>query len=292
MAGKYPLVIYSHGATGTGLSMTFLTERLASQGYVVCGVDYPDKFYGARITRPVDQRLSELPQQMEWLNDIKDYQLNSGGKAYRREKLAYRPNALKKTIDIMLEKNRDPESPYYQLIDETKIGVVGHSFGAWTNMLVAGADPMFKDPRIDCAVALSGPVNRNVWEEGELANIDIPVMLMYGSKEPGAGRASDKALLYDRIRSSKFLLEIDGADHFRFSGGIRKEFPTVRDYAEKDATRAAIVVYTMAFLDYYLKGSEAASQQLMRKTDSLVSAIMNWEGGTNVETEEDSAQGG
>ena len=101
-----------------------------------------------------------------WMKDLKETELNKGGKAYR-QKLAYRPKEAKAVIDRLLGENRNSGSPLYGIINEDEIGMVGHSFGAWTSMLVGGADPAFKDPRVKAIVPLSGPVNESVYERGE-----------------------------------------------------------------------------------------------------------------------------
>ena len=43
--GPYPLVIVSHGFLGSRFMMTYLTENLASKGYVVVAIDHTDSTY-------------------------------------------------------------------------------------------------------------------------------------------------------------------------------------------------------------------------------------------------------
>ena len=43
--GPYPLVIVSHGYTGSRLLFTYLTENLASKGYVVVSIDHTDSTF-------------------------------------------------------------------------------------------------------------------------------------------------------------------------------------------------------------------------------------------------------
>jgi predicted dienelactone hydrolase len=274
--GRFPLVVYSHGATGSGLSMAFLTERLASRGYVVAGIDYPDKLYGARISRRVPWKPGQWMRRLNWIEEIATYELNEAGKAYRRSHLAYRPRIASATIDLMLRHNQDPDSPFHDHIDADRIGLVGHSFGAWTSLLVAGADSVFHDRRAKAVVALSGPSNPNVYEPDELGQIEIPVMFMYGSEEPRVGRGDDKTLLYDRANPPRFLLEIQGTDHLAFSGGIREEYDSIEDYVMKDPRRAAMVLYSTAFLDFFLKGDTTAKKQLEAQTDSVSSYWKDW----------------
>jgi len=270
VSGPLPLIIYSHGATGGGLSASFLTERLAREGFVVAAPDYEDKYYAARIRKSIPRQTARLKLKMlKWMRELKEHQLNRGGKTYRRKVLGYRPKTAKLVIDRLLRENRDPKSPLYNVINDHEIGLVGHSFGAWTSILVGGADPIYYDARAKAIVALSGPCNENVYERNELGNIHIPIMFMFGGEEPKVGRMSDRELLYDRANPPKFLLEINGADHFTFSGGIRKEFRTISEYVTKDPRRAAIVEYTVAFFKYYLKKDKEARKQLGSKSDAL-----------------------
>ena len=43
--GPYPLIIVSHGYTGSRLLFTYLTENLASKGYVVVSIDHTDSTF-------------------------------------------------------------------------------------------------------------------------------------------------------------------------------------------------------------------------------------------------------
>ncbi len=257
--GQFPLILYSHGATGCGISSAFLTERLASEGFVVAGADYTDKYFACRTAEEIPrQNILQKARMWRWIKDIRNYQLNKGGKDYRHQRLSYRPKQARAVIDRLIAEGRDPNSPLQGIINEHRIAAVGHSFGAWTSLLIGGADPVFADSRIKAIAALSGPCNNSVYEPQELANIRVPVLFMYGSKEPEVGRSSDKALLYDRTHSPKLLYEIRGADHFTFSGGVRKEFRTVSAYRLQDIRRGAIVDMTEAFFKYFLNGDRDA----------------------------------
>ena len=52
--GRYPLVVFSHGAFGVKTSNTSTFTELASNGYVVCSIDHP---YHSLFTRGDDGRL-------------------------------------------------------------------------------------------------------------------------------------------------------------------------------------------------------------------------------------------
>lgn len=275
-SGPFPLVLYSHGASGCGLTTMFLAERLAAEGFVVAAPDYADEYYAARI-RGAQPKLRARYRRamMAWLRDLKEHQLSKAGRA-QRAKLAYRPTQAKATIDRLIAENRSPDSLLHNTIDGNSIAVAGHSFGAWTSILIGGADPRFADPRVKAIVAFSGPCNDFVYEPNELGNIKVPIMFMFGGEEPKIGRASDRKFHYDRANAPKFLLEVEGAGHFAFSGGIRREFNTVSEYVQRDRRRAVIVEYTVAFLEYYLKSDKEAGKKLQATSPALVSYVKDF----------------
>jgi predicted dienelactone hydrolase len=266
-SGKFPLVIYSHGATGCGLSMAFLTEKLASEGFIVASPDYPDEYYLCRTKGDLPkQKIFYKLKMLKWIKDLNDHML--GVKSYRPQ-LAYRPNLVKAVINEILDENKDADSPFYGLVNGNEIGMVGHSFGAWTSILVGGADLTYKDPRVKAIVSYSSPVYEGVFELSEMANIRIPAMFMYGEKEARRRGENDRQL-YDWVNAPKFLLQIKGAGHLTFSGGVREEFSSISEYRLKDPIRAAIVDYTVAFFEYYLKNDNEARKQLDIQSKALV----------------------
>lgn len=251
--GTFPLIIYSHGAGGCGLGSTFITEELAKAGFIVAAPDYPDRYYSCRMQGDVPlQKKRPLPM-LKWLNDIRENQLNKNAKIFRGI-LSYRPEELRSVIDFMFCENKDLQSPFYNKISEGQIGLVGHSFGAWTSILVAGADLKFKDTRVGAVAVLSSPVNEYVYtvtSENELANINVPIMFMYGGKEKEVGRGSDYQYLYLPANPPKYIFEIPQAGHLSFSGGVRGEYNTIEEY-KQDTIRMPIINLTVQFFKAYL----------------------------------------
>ncbi|VAX17845.1 hypothetical protein MNBD_NITROSPINAE04-2686 [hydrothermal vent metagenome] len=264
--GKFPLIVYAHGATGGGTSSAFITETLARKGYIVVAVDYTDRFSQVRISKPVALRKFKKIRMLKWAKDLRSRQFGAEAQKYRKL-FGYRPDQTKLTVDRMLRENSDKTSLFYRMINESRIGIVGHSFGAWTSMMVGGADPAYRDPRIKVIVAMSGPVTRqvyNVHKPREVNDIHVPIMFMYGQKEPLVGRPSDKEFLFDLANQPRFLLSVEDADHFTFSGGVRKEFETIDDFLRLDRRRAVLTYYIRYFFDYYLKGQQEAKAPLTR----------------------------
>ncbi|HMP54504.1 MAG TPA: hypothetical protein PKD05_23355, partial [Candidatus Melainabacteria bacterium] len=177
-AGKFPLVLYAHGAAGCGLSSFFLCEALARKGYVVIAPDFSDPCYASRIDRAVETGKEETREIWAFIHKLIDEGLGEEARQGRKQ-YAYRPKQLLYALKRADKMNRCGQSLLYRHIDLQKVGVVGHSFGAWTGLLVSGAEPrFFRRGRIDAVVSLSGPVNERVFtvaSKNDLALLGCPV---------------------------------------------------------------------------------------------------------------------
>lgn len=105
--GPYPLVVYSHGLTLFRQISSFLAEHLASWGFVVVAGDHEDNWSG----------LMGEPQ---------------------RDNFSVRPQELTRELDFA-ETLGAADGALAGMIDMEHVGVVGHSFGAETALLVGGA---------------------------------------------------------------------------------------------------------------------------------------------------------
>ena len=101
--GKRPLVVLSHGNWGTRYSQGWLAMKLADAGYVVLSTTHP--------------------------GTVGDDQSAAG-----RYRLWDRARDVSFALDQVL---KDPK--WAALVDESRIGFVGHSFGGWTGVSLAGA---------------------------------------------------------------------------------------------------------------------------------------------------------
>ena len=102
--GPFPLIGFSHGSGGLRVQSVYVTEHLASWGYVVVAPDHP----------------------RDTLNSSKDD---------RPRVLRARPHQVTAALDAALVAGGVLEG----MIDDTRIGVIGHSFGAFTALVLAGA---------------------------------------------------------------------------------------------------------------------------------------------------------
>lgn len=111
----YPLIAFSHGSGADhALYLTYL-EHLASHGFIVMAVDHPGDAIEERLSGGVDT----APAYVTRTRDMQG--------------LIAHAAAL-----------NEGDTPFNGLIDLTRIGVTGHSFGGTTALLTAGANLDFE----------------------------------------------------------------------------------------------------------------------------------------------------
>ncbi|SDN04672.1 alpha/beta fold hydrolase [Bacillus sp. OK048] len=127
--GKYPLLVFSHGAYGIKSSNTSTYMELASHGYVVVAMDHPyHSFYSA------SEDGTRAMISADFNNEVSNF--NKEG-IYTREQeykiiqkwMKLRTDDMNFVIDTILDKAKSNNTSVYQHINTEKIGVFGHSMG-------------------------------------------------------------------------------------------------------------------------------------------------------------------
>lgn len=103
----FPLVAFSHGYGGIRYQSTFLTEHLASHGFVVVAPDHPHN------------TLFDLDA------DLTD------------QVALARPGDITAAVDEVARLAVD-DPRFAELVDAAQFAMVGHSFGGWTTLAVSG----------------------------------------------------------------------------------------------------------------------------------------------------------
>lgn len=127
--GRYPLVVFSHGAFGIRASNTSTYMELASNGYIVCSIDHP---YHSMYTIDTDGKFtmvdrSFIQEVTDANNDVCDEET---GYKLAQKWLMVRMADMNFVLDTIIKNAKDDGSgQVYQLIDTDKIGLSGHSLG-------------------------------------------------------------------------------------------------------------------------------------------------------------------
>lgn len=118
----YPLVVFSHGFSGIKNSNESTYMQLASHGYVVCSIDHPyHSFYTVNENR--ESTLIDQGYTAEYSA------LKTASKEERLKIFQKWMNVRVRDIDFTIDSIISGKGSMYKLVDETKIGVFGHSLG-------------------------------------------------------------------------------------------------------------------------------------------------------------------
>ncbi len=244
--GRFPLIVFSHGNGGLRMQSIFLTEHLASHGYVVVA---PDHTGNAAITC--------LPEGVVTMN--------------ARSTLTAvedRPRDVAFLIDEIIRQTADPNSFLHGGLDLDKIGATGHSFGGMT------VTKATQDKRIKAILPLAGVAPSAI-------RFRTPVMLMVADQDMTIGEERSKTFLklYKVWPARKWLLEFKDAGHYTFSEmhrlkpdfgdgcGEGKRFDgTAFTYWDSADAHKYINAYALAFFDHILRADPEAGKLLAGPT--------------------------
>lgn len=260
LGGTYPLLLFLHGDLTCGTQSVFLTEYLASRGFIVVGPDFPDD---AQICHSRGGAGAGLSTVFSNLNVIKRADKNQALEMLKRNS---RIPGASRIIDQIIALTKQSGSLLYQRVNTGAIGVIGHSYGGETILGLIGShtDASLKDSRIRAAVILSGAVFP--FQE-TLSNITAPVMVMQGDDGDDLDLHNvPRKNVYDNSRGAKFFLKITNAAHGSFFNGVCASYSAVSDCNKSNSVARAINEYSAAFFQKYLL-SDANADNRLKTTD-------------------------
>jgi dienelactone hydrolase len=231
--GEHPIVVFTHGYTGTFTDYTFLVEELASRGYIVVSIDhtyeataveFPDEHF---VKSLVGSHLTN-----SWQTD--DETLSSA--------LTVRLDDVKFVIDELQRLNTSTGSPFAGRLDLTRLAFAGHSLGGLTAWFGVQRDARFK------AAVLLDPYLPDI----PLGSTETPVMLFtMGSEQQN----EDECQLWSDLLGPRFSVNVRGAEHVTPSDLIWLAKGAVKSGPMgPDKTIEALREYIAAFLDTNLQG--------------------------------------
>jgi len=134
LEGIFPLIIFSHGKGGYKSQNTVQFEELASNGYIVVSVDHS---YDAMITVFSDGSIAPYVS-----DNPKKVGSQIEADKITNKKLLSRVSDIRYVLDKIC--NEPNYHPLFNLIDTSKVGMFGHSFGVTTTVLSAQTDNRIK----------------------------------------------------------------------------------------------------------------------------------------------------
>ncbi|WP_420401650.1 alpha/beta hydrolase family protein [Flagellimonas sp.] len=206
--GKFPLVVVSHGYVGSRYLMTYLTENLASKGYIVAAIDHTESTF--------------------------------------KDAAPFQSTLLNRSKDILFVVNEMAAGKHFlsDQVDGDNTGIVGYSMGGYGVLNVAGAAysefaiNFFKgmtggsnalaargsaseeyqnsmDPRIKAVVAFAPwGMERGVWDAETLKGLKTPTLFVAGNQDDVSGYEKGiKAIYEGAINADRYLLTYMDARH-------------------------------------------------------------------------------
>jgi predicted dienelactone hydrolase len=265
--GRFPLVIVSHGYRGWPESMSYITENLASKGYVVAGIDHGD-----------------LP--------FKDAAGFNASFALTASTRARDQQAVLARLVQMASAHRDTLGAS---VDPEKVALIGYSMGGFGALATAGAgyDPesaayrslagalsdqadgkRAADPRIRAVIAIAPwgaqPPHR-AWSPASMKRLRAPLMVIAGDQDDISGYAEGIKWVFDHATGSdRHLLLYRNARHNVGGNPLPEEAKASFQFREMfeepvwraDRINAINQHFITAFLNRHLKNDSSAASFL------------------------------
>jgi len=182
--GRYPLVIVSHGYPGSRLQMSYLTENLASKGYVVVAIDHPE---------------STRADKAGFASTLRNRRLDDMF-----------------VLDTVAAWSRPGSGNFLTGVADTdRTALIGYSMGGYGALRVAGAGADAADARVKAIVAFApwGGANK-VWDAASLARVTVPMLFVSGDQDDVAGYRDGVVPLFEGVvHANRYLLTYEGARH-------------------------------------------------------------------------------
>jgi dienelactone hydrolase len=253
---KAPLVIFSHGIGGSREGYSYIGKYLAANGMAALHVQHVGSDRGLWFGNPIQMvgRLQDAAKDTEAIDRTKD---------------------MRFALDRVLA-----DAELNARIDAQRIAAAGHSYGANTTMLLAGARVQrdgaamdLADPRIKAAVIISAPPFYGEGDPSEiLKSMRVPSLHITATgdeiKIPGYySSAQDRVAVYEAANSlpGKMLAVFKEGSHSMFTDRLGTGGEALNPQVKK-ATRELM----LAFLLQQFKGDAQALAKWPSRHASLM----------------------
>lgn len=261
--GPLPLVIMSHGFGSEPKHFEPFARHLASYGYAVAVPEHIGS----------NKEYQQATLRGELSNAVSPFEFIS------------RPLDIRYLLDEL--EQLATEEPLWQRLNLEQVGIMGHSFGGYTALALAGAplneqrldtctelnltlnpsvilqcrasylptkNEILQDPRIQ-AVMVVNPITSTALGPESMAQIEIPAMIVSGSEDMLAPAIEEQIHPYIWLGSEdKYLaLMVPGNHSSMSSDAINAQMPALLRSPRPDLGRSYIKALSLAFFETHLQ---------------------------------------
>jgi predicted dienelactone hydrolase len=261
----FPVLLFNHGWSGRRTLDTFLTEELASHGYVVASIDHT--YNAMRVALPGGRVV----------DGVRGGDLNNlGASTVAQIETLWNKELDKWTADEVFvlnslqAANLDPQSPWYGRLNTNMVGAIGHSFGGAASLQVCGLDN-----RVRSAINMDG------WTFGGLRyrSSNKSIMFLSEAVDPaGLAKLHSSSNPDERMAAELDLTDMDAVStYLKDYGGYRLFISGTQhmDFTDQPLTspfsllsftgpiapariQNILRTYVLAFFDKTLRGQDPA----------------------------------
>ena len=185
-AGKFPLIVFSHGRTGTRFAYSLVCEALAARGAIVVASDHPgDVLSDWLLGTHADDRTNEV-------NRVADAHL---------------------LVHAMVHGHPSIGVGVLNAVDHDRVVIMGHSYGAYTALAtVAGARGVAAHDRVKAVVCFQ-PYTRTT-SDALLGRVTTPTLLVVSDNDQSTPPSTDAERPWALVRGKPtWRLDLAGAGH-------------------------------------------------------------------------------
>lgn len=191
--GPQPSVVFSHCHTCTRFSSYTLAEQLASHGFVVAAVDHAGNTW-------FDAQAGEA------------FGVDEAGLATRAADLRFALDVLT-GVETSIQLNSIATGAL-TLVDATRLGAFGHSFGSVTTGRVLG-----EDERLLAGVGIAAPIDSPILNGLAMDELDDPLLYVLAQEDNSITEFGNQLIRDNQAAAPErvSLLEVPDAGHWSFS---------------------------------------------------------------------------
>ncbi|PSB44273.1 hypothetical protein C7B80_21205 [Cyanosarcina cf. burmensis CCALA 770] len=267
---RFPVIVISHGLGSDRNTFRYLAQQLASYGFAVAVPEHPNS-NAEQLRSLLNGRATAVTPPREFIN---------------------RPLDVSYLLDVLAQLNRTDPSFAMNL---QQVGVVGHSYGGYTALALAGAKLNFdqlqqdcqnlgetfnlslllqcrtlelprtqynlRDKRIKAAIAIN-PIGSSLFGKAGLSQIKIPVTIASSSEDKVAPALPEQILPFTWLTArNKYLLLLAGGTHFSAAdksdpGSEPLPIPESVIGPDPALARGYLGAWSVAFFETYIATSQ------------------------------------